>query len=149
MNVLDVLDAETRIFLGDVLPRHVESERAVHNGDVSQRLAFWSKNAPVTVLGAWRNACGWAEVGPLFEALGDGFRDCTACDHEVIAARAVGDLAYLVAFEHTNASFHGVPKSYTLRVTTVFVREDGQWKAVHRHADELAGDLGLMATSDA
>ena len=139
MTTVEFTDAETRSFLTDVLPRHIESERAVHNGDMSQRLEFWSKNEPVTVLGAWRNACGWAEVGPLFAALGEGFRDCTACDHELIAARAVGDLAYLVAFEHTKASFRGVPKSYTLRVTTVFVREDGHWKAVHRHADELAG----------
>lgn len=130
------LDADTRSFLDDVLARHVESERALHNGDVGPRLAFWSRSEPVTVLGAWRTARGWAEVGPLFEALGDGFRDCTSYENEVIAARAVGDLAYLVAFEHTAATFDGVVKSYTLRVTTVFAREDGQWRAVHRHADE-------------
>ena len=49
---------------------------------------------------------------------------------------ASGDLAYTVAYEHTTAALHGgEPTPYVLRVTTVFRREDGTWKVVHRHAD--------------
>jgi hypothetical protein len=29
------------------------------------------------------------------------------------------------------------PEAYDLRVTTVFRREDGNWKIVHRHADPM------------
>ena len=30
-----------------------------------------------------------------------------------------------------------VPEAYDLRVTTVFRRENGKWKIVHRHADPM------------
>ena len=72
-------------------------------------------------------------------ALGASFSDCQSFDNEVIAARASDDLAYTVAYEHTTASIHGgPPAAYVLRVTTVFHREDGEWKVVHRHADPSA-----------
>jgi ketosteroid isomerase-like protein len=29
------------------------------------------------------------------------------------------------------------PRDYTLRVTQVYRREEGEWKVVHRHADTL------------
>jgi ketosteroid isomerase-like protein len=51
-----------------------------------------------------------------------------------------------VAFEHTTASVNGAPpESYTLRVTTVFRREDGEWRVAHRHGDSLKSraDTGL------
>lgn len=57
----------------------------------------------------------------------------------MIAAGASGDLAYIVALEHTTASVNGSPPlPYTLRATTVFRREDGEWKIVHRHAEPVA-----------
>ena len=64
----------------------------------------------------------------------------------MIAAGASDDLAYTVGFEHTTASVRGGPPSaYVLRVTTVFHRENGEWKVVHRHADPAgspsAGDV--------
>ena len=66
------------------------------------------------------------------------FSDCSSYDIEVIAAAASDGLAYTVAFEHTTASVSGgAPAAYVLRVTTVFRREDGEWKVVHRHADPL------------
>ena len=50
---------------------------------------------------------------------------------------AIGDLAYTVGYEHTQAIVDGEPRSYTLRVTQVYRREGGEWKVVHRHADEV------------
>jgi ketosteroid isomerase-like protein len=50
------------------------------------------------------------------------------------------DLAYIVGYEHTMASVGGAePEAYDLRVTTIFRREHGQWKIVHRHADPMPG----------
>ena len=50
--------------------------------------------------------------------------------------RSLRDLAYTVSLEHTTASVNGAePRPYVLRVTTIFRREDGEWKVVHRHAN--------------
>lgn len=128
--------AETDEFLAATIPRLNAAEIALHNGDADPRFATWSHNDPVTVLGAAANAIGWAEIGPLFERLGSSFSNCTSFENEVIAAGASGDLAYIVAFEHTTASIGGgAPTPWVLRATTVFRRENGEWKVVHRHAD--------------
>jgi ketosteroid isomerase-like protein len=61
-----------------------------------------------------------------------------------VAAEASGDLAYIVALEHTTASINGAePTSYFLRVTSVFRRENGEWRAVHRHGDALTATFGI------
>ena len=87
------------------------------------------------------SAIGWEEIEPIFDQLEARFSNCTSYEHELIAADASGDLGYLVAFEHTTASVSGSPSlPYTLRATTVFRREDGEWKVVHRHADPVASE---------
>jgi ketosteroid isomerase-like protein len=59
---------------------------------------------------------------------------------EVIAADVVGDMAYTVGYEHTQASIDGEPRVYTLRVTQVYRREHGEWKVAHRHGDTLSSE---------
>lgn len=130
------MGTEVDDFLAATMPRLNAAESALHNGDAAPRFATWSHNDPVTVFGAAADATGWAEVGTLFERLGASFSNCTSFENEVIAAGASADLAYIVAFEHTTASVGGAaPVGYVLRVTTIFRREDGEWKVAHRHAD--------------
>jgi ketosteroid isomerase-like protein len=127
---------ETEQFLAATMPRLTEAEIALINGDASQRIAMWSRNEPVTLFGAAATRTGWAEARHTFEQLGSIFSDCTAYEIEIVAAGASGDLAYLVAFEHATASVNGTPtEPFTLRVTTVFRREDGEWRVAHRHGD--------------
>ena len=110
-----------------------DAEVAVHNGDVSARRAIWSRNDPVTVLGAARNASGQAELDELFAFLADSFSDCTSYEFELLAAEVFDDVAYTAGFEHTSASVDGMPRTYTLRATQIYRREDGEWKVAHRH----------------
>lgn len=110
-----------------------DAEVALHNGDASLRRAIWSHHEPVSVLGAWRNANGQAELDELFAHLAGSFSDCTSYEFELTAAEVVGDMAYTAGFEHTVASVNGVPRSYTVRATQVYRREDGEWKVAHRH----------------
>src|SRR5690348_6281910 len=134
---------ETEKFLEATMPRLTEAETAIHNGDASARIAMWSRDEPVTLFGAAVTRTGWAEARRTFEQLGSVFSDCTGYEIEVVAAGASGDLAYLVAFEHTTASVNGAQaEPYTLRVTTVFRREDGEWRVVHRHGDSLSSRSG-------
>jgi ketosteroid isomerase-like protein len=102
---------------------------------------MWSRTAPLTLFGAAMNAVGWTQIRPVFETLGEQFSNCTSYRNEILAAEADDDLAYLVALEHTTASINGAaPAPYVLRVTTIFRREDGEWKVVHRHGDGIAAE---------
>jgi ketosteroid isomerase-like protein len=114
-----------------------EAERALHNGDAAPRRALWSRNEPVSVLGAWRNAHGQQELDELFSALAASFADCMSYTFELQAYDVVGDMAYTAGLEHTSASVNGQPRSYTLRVTQVYRRERADWKVAHRHADTV------------
>ena len=110
-----------------------DAEIAVHNGDAGPRRAIWSRDDPVTVLGAWKNASGQQELDDLFADLAESFSNCTSYELELLEAEVRGDIAYTVAFEHTSASVNGVPRTYTLRATQIYRREDSDWKVAHRH----------------
>lgn len=140
------MGTEVDDFLAATMPRYEQAEIAIHNGNAGPRSATWSHNEPLTVFGAARSATGWDEIQRLFEGLGSTFSNCTSYENEVVAAGASGDLAYIVAFEHTTASVNGAPpQSYLLRVTTVFRREDGEWKVVHRHGDPASDSAVALA----
>lgn len=124
-------------FIAWVGSRLKDAEIAMHNGDAAPRFAIWSSEEPVTVLGAWKSGSGPEQVGDIFRQLAASFSDCTSYSHEVIAADVVGDMGYTVGYEHTSTSVNGAPRQYTLRVTQVYRREEGEWKVAHRHADTL------------
>jgi ketosteroid isomerase-like protein len=81
---------------------------------------------------------GWAEIGPAFDFLASRFSNCRSFEYQVISAGSAGDLGYIVGIERTTASVGGAPpEAYSLRVTTLLRRENGEWKIFHRHADPL------------
>jgi len=129
----DRLVTERDEFLTWVQSALRDAEIAVHNGDAGPRRAIWSRHEPVTVLGAWKNASGQQDVGDLFAHLAESFSDCTSYELEVLEAEVRGDTAYTVCFEHTSASVNGSPRTYTLRATQIYRREEGAWKVAHRH----------------
>lgn len=122
-------------FLGWVGTRQRSAEVALHNGDAAPRLAIWSRNDPVTLLGARLSASGSDEVSGAFQRLSDTFSDCASFEYHIDAAEVSGDLAYTVGTERTAVSVDGSPRRYTLRVTQIYRREQGEWKIVHRHAE--------------
>jgi ketosteroid isomerase-like protein len=131
-------------FLTPTLARQLEAERTFINGDPGPRLAMWSTQDPVTVFGAMRSDIGSEEVRRLFRWLATRFSNCTDYRFELVAAGASGDLAYTVGYEHISFSMDGVPvEPWTLRVTHIFRREQGEWKIAHRHADYVPIDQTL------
>jgi ketosteroid isomerase-like protein len=115
-----------------------DAELALHQGDAAPRRALWSRNEPVSVLGAWRSAFGQKEVDELFTALGNSFSDCTSYAFDLQAYDVVGDMAFTAGLEHSSASVDGQPRTYTLRATQVYRREGGEWKVAHRHGDTMS-----------
>ena len=125
--------AEREEFIAWVQSDLRDAELAVHNGDAGPRRALWSRNEPVTVLGAWKNAFGQQELDALFTHLARTFSDCTSFEIELLEAEVRGDTAYTVAFEHIAATVDGTPRTYSLRATQIYRREAGEWRIAHRH----------------
>jgi ketosteroid isomerase-like protein len=124
-------------FLDWVKTSLYEAELAIHNGDAGPRRALWSRKEPVSVLGAWRNATGQQELDELFASLAKQFSNCTSYRFELVSYEVAGDMAYTAGLEHTSASVDGEPRSYVLRATQVYRREDDGWKVAHRHGDTV------------
>ncbi len=80
-------------FLAWVNSRVREVEVALHDGDAGPRGAIWSRQEPVTVLGAWKSATGRDEVDELFAALEQSFSGCASYRFDVVAAEVSGDMA--------------------------------------------------------
>jgi ketosteroid isomerase-like protein len=114
-----------------------EAELALHNGNADLRRALWSRNEPVSILGAFRDAHGQQEVEEAFKFLETSFSNCSSYTFELQVYDVVGDMAYTAGREHTSVSMDGQPRSYTLRATQVYRREGGEWKVAHRHADTV------------
>ena len=89
----------------------------------------------MTLFGAKASGTGWDDVSAIFRTVASWFSDSTEYDFEVVTAGASGDLAYTVGYEHNRVKVNGQPRTYTLRATHVYRRENGQWRIVHRHAD--------------
>jgi len=131
-------------FLSTVLPLMRDEVVGLHSGKPETRLAVWSHTEPVTLFGAEMSRRGWEQLEPAFEGLAASFSGSEAFENEVLAAGVDGNLGYVVAIEHSTASRRGgAPTTYALRVTTVFRREDGDWKIVHRHGDGYRDQLLL------
>jgi ketosteroid isomerase-like protein len=131
--------AEVDEFVAATVPRQIEAEIALHEGDVEPRLAMWSHDDPVTLFGAYGVAKqGWDELSETFRWLAGRFSSFSDYDYELVAAGASGDLAYTVGYERHKVSIEGGPvKPHVIRVTHVYRREGGVWKIVHRHGDEV------------
>jgi ketosteroid isomerase-like protein len=138
----ETIMSELDNFINKTLPRQIQAEIAIHNGDPAPRLEMWSTKDPVTLFGAW-GPCkkGTAEVTRISRWVASRFSNCIAYDYELVAADVSGDLAYTVGYERNTTSTDGAPlESHTLRVTHVYRRENGEWKIVHRHGDTLPVD---------
>lgn len=128
----------TNAFADEVVPLLRAEVEALHRGDAGPRMALWSQQEPVTLLGAWLTARGWSETEAVFGRLTQMFHGSAGTEYDVLAAECSGDLGYVVGLERsTQVVCDDGPRDYTLRVTTIFRREGGAWKVVHRHGDEL------------
>ena len=137
---MDDVDA----FVSEVLPQLVREVEALHNGDAAPRIALWSHREPVTLFGALMTKRGWSELEPAFRWLASTFHRGESFRYEVLAAGVSGDLGYIAGIEHSVAARGDTaePVPYALRVTTVFRREGGEWRVVHRHGDPYNASTG-------
>ena len=85
-------------------------------------------------------ARGWAQVEARLDQASRQFQDGEMLGFDTITSYKALNTAYLVETEHFKARVEGAPapEEFALRVTSIFRREEGYWKLVHRHADPAA-----------
>lgn len=119
-------------FQDEVLPLLQRDVETLHSGDAGPRKQMWSHADPVVLFGAAMSGVGWTEVEHVFDTIAKWFHGSRSLDIEVVAAESSGDIGCVCAIERSDIlDPTGATKSYALRVTTVFRREDGTWKMVH------------------
>ncbi|UZX02420.1 nuclear transport factor 2 family protein [Arthrobacter sp. CDRTa11] len=85
-------------------------------------------------------ARGWAQVEARLDQASRNYHEGEMLGFDTITSYTARDTAYLVETEHFRARMAGAPmvEEFALRVTSIFRREEGYWKLVHRHADPAA-----------
>ena len=82
---------------------------------------------------------GWADVEVAADRAVSQLREGEPVRFERISEYATRDLGCVLWIEQTRLKMGGADelRSTSLRVTTIFRRQDDGWKFVHRHADPI------------
>src|SRR3712207_1661811 len=116
-----------------------EALTAVANGDPEPMKALCSHTDAISQCGFWGVVeHGWAEVSERWDLVAAQFvPGAGEVTSDTAFLTATGDTAYGVFIECWRGRFASRPEPTELmiRATLIFRREDGIWKAVHRHGD--------------
>ena len=113
---------------------------AIIRGDVSGYAQLYSAADDVTIGNPFGPfARGRDNVIATGEAAAGRYRDGEILGFETVASHVSDDLACVVEVERFQAKVGDVEAlaPVALRATSVFRREDGAWRLVHRHADPI------------
>jgi ketosteroid isomerase-like protein len=96
----------------------------------------------VTLFGAiGMSESGWDQLSQTFSWVSSRFSNVSDFRFDVEVVEVSGDMAYTLGFERFKGSIAGRPvEPVTVRATHIYRREDGEWKIVHRHADNPGDD---------
>lgn len=126
--------------LAQVMEQDHRALDAFVKGDAALKKELYSRRDDITLANPLGPPVrGWPQVEKTLERAASGLREGEAMAFERISEIATADLAYIVEIERYRAkvgSAHEVVP-FSLRVTTIFRREDGEWRVVHRHADPI------------
>jgi ketosteroid isomerase-like protein len=114
--------------------------REITNGNPEVYKRLYSRRDDVTLANPFGPPVrGWREVSATLDRAAGNYRDGEVVGFENVSTGIGSDLAYTVEVESYQARVGEADEiaPVALRVTTVFRREEGVWKVVHRHADPI------------
>jgi ketosteroid isomerase-like protein len=122
------------------MQRRDEAARAYVNGDPELLNHIATTNSPATFFSPRGDFVqGATEVSARYDADATAFDSNSENTMQILQIGVSDGIAYWVGFQRASVHLKGraevVP--FNLRVTELFRREGGEWKLVHRHADEL------------
>ena len=135
--------------LAQVMEQDHRALDAFVKGDPEPKKRLFSRRDDVTLANPLGPpARGWNEAEKTLEHAASQLREGEAIGFERISGYATADLAYILEIERYRGKLGGadeiVPNS--LRVTTIFRREDGEWRILHRHADPITSPQPIEST---
>lgn len=135
--------------LDGVRGEYRRSVAAFIQGDADVQKALWSQRDDVTLANPLGPpARGFEAVCRVMDQAAAQIRDGEDYSFELISSIETADLAYEVGIERSRARLAGGdPVPISLRVTTIFRREEGGWKIVHRHADAVTAPRPIESVS--
>lgn len=131
--------------LAKVIDLAHEGLDAFMRGDSGPVLQLFSQRPDVTLANPFGPpARGWDEVFATAERAATHYREGEAVGFDRISAYESPELGYIVEIERLKARVGGAAEltPLSLRVTTIFRREEGDWKICHRHADPITTTRG-------
>jgi ketosteroid isomerase-like protein len=126
--------------LEEFVQRYHRTVEAFIKGDPSPQELIWSRRDDVTLANPLGPpARGWTEVLDSLRRAVSQLSDGEVLAVERISGYSSGDLAYILEIEQDRVRLGGArePADVSLRVTTIFRREEDGWKVLHRHADPI------------
>jgi ketosteroid isomerase-like protein len=112
----------------------------ITNGNPDVYKSLYSRGDDVTLANPFGPPVrGWSDVSARLDRAAENYREGEVVGFENVSTVMAADLAYAVEIERYRARVGGAEEMtpVSLRVTSVFRREDGVWKVVHRHADPI------------
>ncbi len=109
-------------------------------GSAEDTLALFSHREDVTLGNPFGPvARGFDRVAETARFASSHMRDGKARGFDTLVKHVMPEYAYLVEVERLQTKLDGGKDvtPYSLRVTTIFEREGGQWRIAHRHADPI------------
>jgi ketosteroid isomerase-like protein len=126
--------------LGQFIEQYHRALDAFVQGDPEPVQQLFSRRDDVTLANPLGPAVrGWSQVAAATHRAASQVREGEPVLFEIISEYATEDLAYNLELEKTRVKTVGTDEfgDIWLRVTTIYRREDGEWKIVHRHADPI------------
>ncbi len=126
--------------VGEFRERYRRSLEAFIKGDPEPQKSLWSRSDDVTLANPLGPpAKGLEAVIQAMDRAVAAVRDGEGLTYDVISSYETTDVAWDVALQGGRMKLGDSPEMVpvTLRVTSIFRREEDGWKLVHRHADPI------------
>jgi ketosteroid isomerase-like protein len=126
--------------LDEIIERQHLALDAFAKGEDEPLARLWSRADDVTLGNPFGPFVrGFEQVAATMKRAAGFYRDGEAVGFDRLAMHVANEVAYIVEVERFNAKMggHDEMTPVSLRCTSIFRREDGAWKLVHRHADPI------------
>jgi ketosteroid isomerase-like protein len=132
--------------LGHIIEQYHRAVFAFVQGDPEPYKKLSSRRGDVTLANPLGPpARGWNQVEEALDRAASQLHGGEPIRSERISEVVTEDLAYTLEIERTAIKAGGSDQiaPVSLRVTTIFRREDGEWRIVHRHADPITSPQSI------